>query len=85
MLRRLELSMALLTEVSVELIVRMMVLLFWKTYNRCSWHLILLNETPLKVMAREPVVFLRVSTLLSKYRTVNVKHNFVHCISVGSL
>jgi hypothetical protein len=44
--RRLAPSVALLTEVFVEVIVRMMVLLFWITYNRCSEHLILLHETP---------------------------------------
>jgi hypothetical protein len=36
--------LGLLTEVSVELIFRMMVLLFWITYNCCSGHLILLYE-----------------------------------------
>jgi hypothetical protein len=36
--------MALLLEVCVEVIVRMMVLLFWITYNRFSGHMMLLHE-----------------------------------------
>jgi hypothetical protein len=34
-------------------------------YNRCSGHLILLNEIPLQVMARKHVMFLRVSILVT--------------------
>jgi hypothetical protein len=60
--------MALLLEVFVELIVRMMVLLFWITYNRCSRNLILLRHIPPQVAARKHVMFLRISMLLSKYR-----------------
>jgi hypothetical protein len=57
----------LVLEDCVKLIVRMMVLLFWLTYNR-SGHLMLLHEILLHVMARRSLMmFLRVSMLLNKY------------------
>jgi hypothetical protein len=61
--------MVSLLEVFVKLIVRMMVLLFWITYNRCSGHLMLLPEILAQVMARKPLMMvLRVSMLLNRYR-----------------
>jgi hypothetical protein len=59
-------------EVFVELTVRMMVLLYWITYNR-SGHLILLPEILPQVMARKPLMMvLRVSMLLNRYRRTSV-------------
>jgi hypothetical protein len=53
----------------VEVIVRMMVLLFWITYTLYSGHLMLLHEIPPQVMARKPLMlFLRVSKLFNKCR-----------------
>jgi hypothetical protein len=53
----------------VELIVKMMVLLFWITYSHCSGKLILLRQIPPQVVARKHVMMaLRVSMLLNKYR-----------------
>jgi hypothetical protein len=61
--------MASLLEVFVELTVRMMVILFWITYNRCSGHLVLLPEVFPQVMATKPLMMvLRVSMLLNRYR-----------------
>jgi hypothetical protein len=64
---------ALLLEVCVKIIVKMMVLLFWITYNRFSGYLMLLLEIHLQVMAKKPLmVFLKVSMLLNKYRSTVV-------------
>jgi hypothetical protein len=58
-----------LLEDFVEVIMRMMVLLFWTTYNRCSGHLMLLLEILPQVMARKPLIMvLRVSMLLNRCR-----------------
>jgi hypothetical protein len=61
--------MVSLLEVFVKLIVRMMVLLFWITYNRCSGHLMLLPKSFHKSWKGNPLMMvLRVSMLLNRYR-----------------
>jgi CBS domain containing-hemolysin-like protein len=59
---------ALLVEVCVTVIVRMMVLLFLVTYNH-----LLLHEILPKVMARKlQILFLRVTMLLTEYRRTHM-------------
>jgi hypothetical protein len=62
---------------------RMMVVLFWMTYNLCSGHLIMLYKIPLQVMARKHVMFLRVSMLLSKYKSTAVQGGDMEVFSVA--
>jgi hypothetical protein len=70
--------MALLSEVCMDLILRMMVLLFWITYNCSSGNLMLLHEILPQVMARKPLILLlRVSMFLSKYRTYVLQYKLV--------
>jgi hypothetical protein len=54
-----------------EKIVRMMVLLFWITYNRCSRHKMLLQQIPPQFMIRKSLIkFRRFSMLLKKDRRI---------------